>query len=106
MRLRFGKHKGKQLCDVPESYLIWLTNASNELVLDIEDELDLPHEAFNGNGHGQSVPPNLPPGTRQILETGYRTLAKKYHADLNGGRPDERMTELNLVMEQLRKILK
>lgn len=26
MRMPFGKHKGKLLCDIPEDYLIWFRN--------------------------------------------------------------------------------
>jgi len=106
MRLRFGKHKGKLLADVPQDYLVWLLDASRELILEIEDELDLAHETSNGNGHSYSAPPNLPPLTKRLIEVGFKTLAKKYHADLNGGRADPRMTELNLAMEAIRKILK
>lgn len=107
MRLRFGKHKGKELANVPDDYLYWLLSVSRELIVQLEHELDEPHEAHsNGNGHHYSAPPNFPPLTKQLIEVGFKTLAKKYHADLNGGRPDERMTELNLAMEQLRKVFK
>jgi hypothetical protein len=75
MRLRFGKHRGKELCDVPEDYLYWLLHASRTLIVELEDELDEPHT--NGNGHS-TAPPNLPPLTKDLVEAGYRALCKKF----------------------------
>jgi hypothetical protein len=107
MKLRFGKYRGAELASVPDDYLYWLLRASRELIVELENELDEPHEAHsNGNGHHYSAPPNLPPLTKQLVEVGFKTLAKKYHADVNGGRTDEKMVELNLAMEQLRKVFK
>jgi hypothetical protein len=104
--MKFGKHLGKELIDIPDSYKYWLLDASRELILALEDDLGEAHEHSNGNGFHDSAPSNLPPGTKQILETGYRTLAKKFHADLNNGKSDPRMTELNLLMEKIRTIFK
>lgn len=106
MRLTFGKYRGRELRDVPEDYAYWLLDKSRDLILALENALGEPHEPSNGNGHHDSAPPNLPAGTKQLIEVGFKTLAKRYHADLNGGRADPRMVELNLMMEQLRKILK
>jgi hypothetical protein len=107
VRMRFGKYRGRELEDIPDDYKYWLLDASRETVLALEDDLGEAHESpSNGNGHHDSAPPNLPPGTKQLIEVGFKTLAKRYHADLNGGRADPRMVELNLMMEQLRKILK
>jgi hypothetical protein len=105
--MRFGKYRGKELINIPDNYKYWLLDASRELILDLEDDLGETHEPHsNGNGHHDSAPPNLPPLTKQLVEIGFKTLSKRYHPDLNNGRADERMVELNLVMEQLRKILK
>jgi hypothetical protein len=107
MRLRFGKHRGKELSAVPDDYKFWLLDASRELILKLEDDLGETHEPHsNGNGQHYSAPSNLPPLTKQLIEVGFKTLSKKYHPDLNGGRPSEEMIELNKAMEQLRKVFK
>lgn len=103
MRLRFGKHIGKELGEVPEDYLRWLYHSSRTLVKEIEIELDI--EPANGNGGRHSVP-DLPPLTRELVEAGYRSLSKKHHPDLNGGKPSEKMTELNTAIAKLRKALR
>ena len=105
MRLRFGKHRGKELSDVPPDYLYWLLNASRTLIVELEEELDEPHST-SGNGTHHSTPPNLPPLTKDLVEAGYRTLCKKFHPDLNNGRGHNKMLELNKAMEELRRVLR
>lgn len=103
MRLRFGKHRGKELGDVPEDYKYWLLDASRTLILELEDDLHETHA--NGNGVHHSTP-DLPPLTLELVEAGFRSLSKRHHPDLNGGRPSEKMIELNRAIAQLRKALK
>lgn len=42
MIITFGKHKGKDLEDIPDEYLRWLitTNMSETLILEAEKELE------------------------------------------------------------------
>jgi|SRR5580700_5466661 hypothetical protein len=105
MRLRFGKYKGRKFDEVPESYLYWLLNVSRELIAELEEELDVDPAPTNGHRHSAS-PNDLPPLTKELVETGFRALSKRYHPDLNGGRPNEKMVELNAAMAKLRKVLK
>lgn len=102
MQLRFGKHKGQELSEIPETYLRWLYSVSRTLITEIEYELNI-EPPTNGNHHTQ---PNLPPLTRDLVEAGYRALCKKVHPDTNGGKGHEKMLELNESIEQLRRILK
>ena len=77
MKLCFGKHRGKELANVPDDYKYWLLDASRKLILELEDDLGEAHEPDNANGNGRSAPQNLPPLTKQILEIGFKTLSKR-----------------------------
>jgi len=44
----FGKHKGKQLQDVPPSYLLWLFDSCNPLCEYIEKNRDLLEKEAEG----------------------------------------------------------
>lgn len=38
--LQFGKHQGKDIGDVPQDYLLWLINSTEETLKMIEEELE------------------------------------------------------------------
>ena len=105
----FGKHRGKDLADVPSDYLDWLlTRAENvaEWLRDaVYEELlvrDLDNTEENGaTERGAAV---LPLETlRSQLKAWYREMTMKYHPDRRSGQDDgmraiiagyERLTEM------------
>lgn len=99
MILSFGKYAGRELQDVPRSYLRWLLRSSRQLVAAIEEELEEYPDTRR-----LSAPPieELPAISRELIEAGYRAMLLKRHPDAGGDH--EAAVELNLAMEQLRKV--
>jgi hypothetical protein len=99
MVLWFGKYRGVALKRIPESYLCWLAdNVSRESIRRLaNDELD------RRANERQRPPIELrlnDPITRELIEAGYRALAKKCHPDCGGD--VGKMQQLNAAMERLR----
>lgn len=92
MILRFGKHKGEHISDVPTEYLEWLLSQNKNTVADLEEELERRIAAESANL----------PIIQQVIQAGYRALAKQHHPDV-GGDPSK-MKEVNNAVEYLRKL--
>lgn len=92
MLLRFGKYKGQQITDVPTEYLEWLVQQNKNTLADIEEELERRVAAESANL----------PIIQQVIQAGYRALAKQHHPDV-GGDPSK-MKEVNNAVEYLRKL--
>ena len=107
MKLWFGKYVDVELSDVPKSYLVWMANAMRS-----ESLRDLARNELNCRAAGsrnrrtadsqnrRTTDPRMDELTREIVEAGYRTLAKKYHPDHGGD--SEKMQKLNATIERLR----
>ena len=102
MRMPFGKHRGKELRDVPESYLLWvldnIAELSPTLRLAIEERL----------GVARAPPPPPPPpgggatGVADLVRAWHRQMTLKYHPDRGG--THEQMLVVNDGAELLRSL--
>lgn len=61
MILRFGKHKGEHISDVPTEYLEWLLSQNKNTVADLEEELERRIAAESANL----------PIIQQVIQAGY-----------------------------------
>ena len=92
MILEFGKHKGKDLREVPAEYIQWLLAQRKADVSEYEIELARRQAVEDGN---------LNIG-EQIIRAGFRALAPKYHPDTGGS--TTAFQELNAAHEQLKAL--
>ena len=80
MIMPFGKHRGKQLRDVPEPYLVWVLDNCNDisptLRWAIEEVLEIRQD------EPASGVPALP--IAELVDPWYRRLATEFHPDLRG----------------------
>jgi hypothetical protein len=106
----FGKYKGRELGDVPESYLLWLLDEAENLsgtlrreitrVLGLEDPDD-----DDEDDDPTPPPPATPPGAptiEAIVKAWYRRMAYKYHPD-RGGSTDAMQT-INDAHDHLKEL--
>ena len=129
MRMPFGKHKGQEIDDLPTDYLRWmiknLTDLSYSLRTALEDQLEIrgvSYESASSYRHWAPAPP--PPGgwqrpppppppsppppktpvnwgiAEEIVEAGFKTLAKRHHPDSGGDL--EKMKAVNVAADWLR----
>lgn len=106
MKMPFGKWKGCELSELPDSYLKWLSTLElyESLRCEVDEEIqsrltrDHTRRAFGLPAPGKHVDRG---GVEEIIGAGLRTLAKKHHPDL-GGDP-EAMKRINLAAAWLRE---
>lgn len=72
--LDFGKHAGKDFKDVPVDYLDWLKREAETRLKQVNDEL----------GRRAALEAPASPLIDQIVQAGYRALAKAAHPDTGG----------------------
>ena len=92
MVLSYGKHRGKDLQEVPREYLEWLLESSRETAA-VEAELqrrDLVEMADSS-------------WAERIVRAGFRALALQHHPDQGGNLTE--MRELLAANEQLKEVL-
>ncbi len=92
MILTLGKkYKGQNIEDVPTDYLDWMLNSGQFEIKSlwwqnaIRAELD--RRAGEQQGRKYTPPPPPPPVrglTREMVESAYRTAARKWHPDRGG----------------------
>lgn len=92
--IRFGKHRGKPIDEIPEDYLEWLINSSQATIDQCQRELERRRVAAEAN---LAL-------AEQIIREGYRALSKKLHPDIGGD--EEKMKELNNDRDRLVQLLK
>ncbi len=121
----FGKHKGDDVCDLPQDYLLWLVSNIDmrkelkEAVVEALEEQgiivtpDMFCDPITGekgkfdNSKFQNAPTYLHPDNDMkkilvdLVDAGYKSLAKKAHPDKGGKKED--MQALNSVKEWLQK---
>jgi hypothetical protein len=97
MVLKFGKHAGRDIRDIPAEYLKFLFRNSRETLRECEIEL---------KRRGYAIPETAAPqpgdlsAAESIIVAGVRSLAKTHHPDVGGDA--EKMTQINLAAEWLR----
>lgn len=92
--LRFGKHAGTPIADVPADYLEWLIGSSNDVIDQCKNELQRRKDVEEAN---QSF-------VEKLVNEGYRSMCKKTHPDAGGNAEDFR--NVQAAYEQLKVILK
>ena len=91
----FGKYRGRPLSELPDDYLFWLLSLDNlrqPLRLAVEAERDC---------RARAVQQLASPALKEILQAGYRTLARKYHPDHGGD--VVKMQQINAAMDEIRR---
>jgi hypothetical protein len=107
----FGKFRGARITEVPNDYLSWLhanLYLREPLRSAVELELDLRNEARAFSRHKPGEPAFTVsaadlPVLRQIIDSGYRAVARTSHPDTGGRAVD--MVRLNAVVGSLRSQL-
>lgn len=86
MKMPFGKHKGRDITDIPRSYLCWMLNT-----IEFHDEClrEEVRRVYYGIGEVDEI------------RSAYLRLAKKYHPDVGGTK--EAMQALNEFYEIIGK---
>lgn len=99
--MRFGKYRGTPIQALDDGYLAWLAR-QNWINADLREAVEA--EITNrgeGTGHPrprlESAPPDV---VDELIQAGYRALAKKYHPDVGGD--TERMQQINRAVDALR----
>jgi Putative quorum-sensing-regulated virulence factor len=101
MRIPFGKFKGRDLTDIPDDYLLWLTTIESRPFLRaaVEEE--------RAGGRDLFVPGSFSLSTEErkiaahLIEHGRRSLAKVNHPDVGGSHAA--MVAINNVADRLRQ---
>lgn len=94
MIFAYGKHKGRNVQDVPREYIDWLIEQK-------ERELRVFKAELARREHAEEA--TLPMMERLAL-SGYRKLAKECHPDHGG--THEQMLELNASYEKVKTLLR
>lgn len=102
LQLWFGKYRGWELEEVPGSYLAWMADNMQRTSLREVARGEL-RRRVGAKQTPDYQPQQLDPITREMIEAGFRIIAKKYHPDLGGD--VRKMQEINLAMERLRRWL-
>ena len=89
MIITFGKHKGKDIRDVPDDYILWLIDRAKEDVVKYSEELRRREAARDADCSM----------VQRIIKEGFRSLALKLHPDKGG--TNAQMRTLNAAKEWL-----
>lgn len=108
MKMPFGKYRGVLVERLPDDYLDWL-HSLDDLREPLRQavEREWSHRQWEEESRHSSAgfARDLDADDRlllaEILRTGYRAMALKYHPDVGG--PAEIMLRLNRLMERLRQ---
>jgi hypothetical protein len=107
MKMPFGKHRGVDVSDLPNDYLIWLAEGANlfgPLRLEVQREYVARLHRAEPRNSGATVRIADVEIVRLVVNHGYRATAKLFHPDTTGG-DAAMMTRLNAVVESLRSQL-
>jgi len=94
----FGKYRGVNVEALPEPYLLWLLEN-----IDLREPL---RSAVEEALTGETDPPvgisnEVKAMAKQVIDSGYRTLAQRFHPDLGGRHMD--MVNLNEARKWLKE---
>lgn len=111
MQLRFGKHKGKDLTEVPLEYLDWLLtqdwlypNVRLAVQREVDDRVWAKRQQRTTAPSGVKTPREVDPVVAlQVIQEGLRALALKHHPD-HGGQT-EIMQDINVAVDWLRSLV-
>jgi len=95
VRMPFGKHKGRELRDLPNDYLAWLADRELREPLRSEVEAERARRCYTqetAEQYDRAV-------AARIVATGYRQLSKQLHPDAGGSHAD--MLALNAARQYL-----
>ncbi len=113
MRMPFGKHKGKELEEIPESYLLWIYDHANfasptlrrEIARIIGVDYSDPNEVHGFGGQQRQQEKQQRVGlTTDDLDGWFRRLSRKFHPDRGGS--NEAMKALLEGLEELKRMIK
>jgi hypothetical protein len=94
MILQFGKHKGRDIRDVPADYLTWIIQQQQKTLEEYKQELTR-REALSDAKLSW---------VERMVQAGYRSLATQYHPDHGGD--NESMRQIIAANERLKDMLK
>ena len=107
MRMPFGRHRGKDVSQLPTHYIIWLLQTCDlrqPLLQELKDEADRREDEadrYSSNTHALPVPVrNM---CERLLTSGYRAMAQKMHPDHGG--THAAMILLTQAVEHLRRVI-
>lgn len=117
MKLNFGKHKGQDIEDVPDSYLTWVLDNCPKLgettTTAIKKKLGIINDEYQAQMRSQLAQAVIRAKIDargeardeaiSALKTVYRTLSRKYHPDMGGD--TAKMAAINEYHEQVTKAL-
>ncbi len=118
-KLPFGKHKGKDIGDVPSDYLVWCldnmdwldpagSKFNRTLWEIIRRRLNLPTDLPKEDPAAKPREPKEPPlksdeKLRRTLKTWYASMSRRFHPDLGGSARE--MVVVNLCYDSLIELL-
>jgi hypothetical protein len=105
-RMPFGKHRGKRLCDVPLSYLVWVANTCNlDYLLRRVVEQEVERRAGQDDDPGPQPQRHPPPSVDwwPIVKRWYGEMALRFHPDRGGSHAA--MVAINEVRGRLEELL-
>jgi putative quorum-sensing-regulated virulence factor len=104
--LRFGKHQGASIEQVPTAYLHWLERQGwifPDLRAAVAHELARRRQQRMFVSPGLALPPEIAAAARELVSAGYRALAREHHPDAGGDHGG--MVRINLAHEALRALV-
>ena len=104
MILQFGKYKGKDAADVPTDYLKWLERTQTANLRELRADMRKLHLATSEDTTVTYRTAALTPLQMEMMEAGYRHLARQRHPDHGGS--NEAMRGLNDAIARARRSAK
>jgi alpha-mannosidase len=77
MRMPFGKHRGEELSDIPDDYLIWCLDSCESMSPTLRKAIEAHLKIEESKSPVSSI--------TTIVPTWYRRLAMEFHPDKRGG---------------------
>lgn len=93
MILKFGKHKGKHIKDVPADYLDWM-------LLNVDSLTDFGRRSIEAELENRLHPAR---DVSKEIQQVFRAMSKKYHPDAGG--TNSQMQAINDFYQQLKQVI-